>query len=115
MKLVVFADEERQRFLKPILSARGGYALHDSYDSFIRALPQGPWDAVLVAHKGAAGMQSVRAARILLQRVPVVWFSDDSGFLEESYRMGCVFFSAEAITQDQLWAALARCESERGN
>ncbi len=115
MKLAIFAEPGRQSYLAPLVKARAESVFYDDYDRFIRALSQGDWDAVLVAHKGAAGMQSVRAARILLRQVPVAWLTDDGGFVEESYRVGCTFFSAEVITQDLILAALQRCESERGN
>ncbi len=68
---------------------------YESYDNFIHKLPQ-----------------SVRAAKILLHRVPIIWFSDDSGFAEGSFRNGCVYFSAEAITEKILYAALGRCGTE---
>ncbi len=115
MKLAIFADKERQSFLEPILkpgAVSAGVAeceFYESYDNFIHKLPKSGCDAVIVAHKGAAGMQSVRAAKILLHRVPIIWFSDDSGFVEESFRNGCVYFSAEAITEKILYAALGRC------
>ncbi len=119
MKLAIFADKERQSFLEPILKPDIpnllGYEFYESYDSFIQGLPKSRCDAVIVAHKGATGMQSVRAAKILLHRVPIVWFSDDNGFVEESYRVGCAYFSTEIITEELLSTALERCRAKGEN
>ncbi len=118
MKLAIFADKERQGVLRPILTpdtgpgALSGYEIYESYDDFIRELPNSRCDAVIIAHKGAAGMQSVRAAKILLCRVPIIWFSDDKGFVEESYRMGCAYFSTDPITKTLLSTALNKCRSK---
>ncbi len=116
MKLAVFADKESRSFLEAFLDPTHeklcGCEFYQSYDSFIQELPGCRCDAVIVAHKGAMGMQSVRAAKILLHRVPVVWFSDDVGFVEESYRLGCAFFSAETVTEKILSAALERCRAK---
>ncbi len=121
MKLAIFADKERQNFLEPILkpdalrTALKGYEFYGNYDDFIRELPRSRCDAVIVAHKGATGMQAVRAAKILLFRVPIVWLSDDSAFLEESYNNGCAYFSADPITETLLSAALNRCRAKGEN
>ncbi len=116
MKLAIFADKERQGFLEPILGPASRelseYEFFEDYDDFIKGLPNSRCDAVLIAHKGATGMQSVRAAKILLYRVPIIWFSDDNGFVEESYRNGCVYFSTEAITEGLLSTALNKCRSK---
>ncbi len=119
MRLAVFADEERRGSLELILRSdsvsHSVSEFYDSYDGFIQGLPQSKCDAVIVAHKGAVGMQSVRAARILLHRVPIVWLSDDNGFVEESYRLGCSYFSTEEISAGLLSSALERCNVKGEN
>ncbi len=84
------------------------YIFFTSYDDFISKLADTDPDAVMIAHSGALGMQAVRAAKILLHRVPTVWFSDDSGFVEESYRLGCCFFSSEPLSEKIFTAALKK-------
>ncbi len=111
MKLAIFADDVRKEQLKPLLPAEE-CVYFDSYDDFIMNVPSSGCDTVIVAHKGATGMQGVRAARILLFHIPIVWLSDDNGFVEESYRNGCAYFSAEAITEKLLLTALKRCGNE---
>ncbi len=119
MKLAVFADRERQACIAEVMSRtdmRKLYALcryYGDYDEFICKLPRQEWDAVLIAHKGALGMQAVRAAKILLHRIPIAWLSDDAAFVEESYRLGCTYFSADPITENLLSATLDRCKHER--
>ncbi len=121
MKLAIFADRERRQSLEPLLATGGRcpgvseYAFYESYDDFIKELPRTQCKAVIVAHKGAMGMQGVRAAKLLLYRVPIVWLSDDNGFVEESYRNGCAYFSTGDITKQLLSDALRQCEFERRN
>ncbi len=118
MKLAVFADEIRREQLGTLLQANGiaerleTVSFYKNYDDFIMDVPNSTCDAVIIAHKGALGMQGARAAKILLFRVPIVWFSDDNAFVEESYRIGCAFFSADAITEKLLSIALGRCEAK---
>ncbi len=118
MKIAIMVDRERKPLLDPILRSEAfadrasRIDWYDDYDGFIRGLPTSRCDAVIVAHKGATGMQAVRAAKILLFRVPIVWLSDDSAFVEESYNNGCAYFSADPITEKLLTTALKKCEGE---
>ncbi len=119
MKLAIFADDQRYEQLKNLCGSPGvsgrieATAFYMTYDDFIRELPHSGCTSVIVAHKGATGMQAVRAAKILMHHIPIVWLSDDSAFVEESYNNGCAYFSAEAITEKLLSSALKRCENER--
>ncbi len=118
MKLAIFADDQRYEQLKDLCGSPGvagrieAIAFYMTYDDFIRELPGSGCNSVIVAHKGATGMQAVRAAKILLFRVPIVWLSDDSAFVEESYNNGCAYFSADPITEKLLTTALKKCEGE---
>ncbi len=118
MKLAIFADNQRYEQLKDLCDSPGvaerikATAFYMTYDDFIKELPRSGCNSVIVAHKGAVGMQAVRAAKILLHRVPVVWLSDDSAFLEESYNNGCAYFSAEPINETLLSKALNRCRTK---
>ncbi len=121
MRLAVFADDQRYADLKDLCRSSGiaerieAIAFYMTYDDFIKELPRSGCNSVIVAHKGAVGMQAVRAAKILLHRVPVVWLSDDSAFLEESYNNGCAFFSADPITKTLLSTALSKCRAKGEN
>ncbi len=116
MKLAIFTDKQRYEQLRNLCDSPcvvekvKTTAFYMTYDDFIRELPHSGCNSVIVAHKGAVGMQAVRAAKILLHRVPIVWLSDDSAFLEESYNNGCAYFSADPITENMLQFALKRCE-----
>lgn len=79
------------------------------YDSFISNLGEGPPELVLVTADGAAGMEGVIAAKSLLKNVPVVWFSNDSGFGAQSYRLGCAYFHPKPVSAEILSAAIAKC------
>ncbi len=83
--------------------------IYDTYDDFIAGFPQDDASAVIVARHGADGMESARSAKIMQPDVPLIWFSDDQDFGVESYRIGCDYFSADAVTETLLTAALARC------
>ncbi len=121
MKLAIFADETRAEQLTLLLQTTGiaerlkNVFFYKSYDDFIVNIPNCGCNTVIVAYKGALGMQGARAAKILLHRVPIVWFSDDNGFVEESYRIGCAYFSTDTITENLLNVALKRCENERSS
>ncbi len=121
MKLVVFADETRHGQLDMLLQKKDiaermkNLCFYRNYDDFIVNLPRSICNTVIIAHKGALGMQGARAARILLHRVPVIWFSDDSDFVEESYKIGCNYFSAEPLTEELLNSALNRCSEMKGD
>ncbi len=116
MRLAVFADESRYEQMNQlcenadIASRVESVVFYSTYDDFIMNLPRSGCTSVVVAHRGATGMQAVRAAKILMHRVPVVWFSDDSAFVEESYQLKCAFFSPGLITEELLNAALNRCQ-----
>ena len=79
------------------------------YDSFISNLSEGMPELVFVTADGADGMEGVIAAKSLLKNVPVVWFSDDSGFGAQSYRLGCAYFHKKPVSPQILSAAIARC------
>ncbi len=118
MKLAIFADECRHGQISQlcenadIASRIKSIVFYNNYDDFIMNLPRSECNSVIVAHKGAIGMQAARAAKVLMYRVPVVWLSDDSAFVEESYRVKCAFFSPEQITERVMTTALDRCQSE---
>ncbi len=121
MKLAIFADETRAEQLTLLLQTTSiaerlkNVFFYKSYDDFIVNIPNCGCNTVIVAYKGALGMQGARAAKILLRRVPIVWFSDDNGFVEESYQIGCAYFSAETITKELLNLALNRCIELKGD
>ncbi len=83
---------------------------YESYDDFIQGFPKDPIQTVIVARRGADGMECARNAKLMRPDIPIIWLSDDNGFGIESYRIGCAFFSADTLTEDLLIAALKRCE-----
>ncbi len=119
MKLAVWADDSLRHELQVLLMGESLSArvkkpvYYRSYDDFIGNLPQVGCDAIVVACRGAEGMESARAARILLPHTPLIWLSDDRGFGPESYRIGCTYFSASPMTEHLLKTALDKCDRER--
>ncbi len=118
MKITIFThDEEVGRFekLTAELSCSSKRPLecvyYVTYDDFIKGFPMDESQAVVVARRGADGMECARNARLMQPTVPLVWLSDDEGFGTESYRIGCAYFSAGQITEDLLSTALNRCEN----
>ncbi len=113
LKFAIFADSEQRDVLRqqlPRVRPTDAGIFYRSYDDFLSGLPDCSCDAVLVAQAGALGMESVRAARILLPTTPLIWLSDDRGFGPESYRAGCSYFSADPITHELLEQALKQCQ-----
>ncbi len=115
MKIAILTDESRAAVLKEMIHSfrmldRTPSCIHfNSYDDFIAGLSERSYHMTIVAQNGAGGMESVRAAKILLPEVPLIWLSDDKAFGPESYRVGCAFFSAAPITPELLRSAFSRC------
>ncbi len=115
MKITFFAhSEELPHYEKLLRSLPEGispieYTVYDDYDDFISGFPNEESQAVIVARRGADGMECARSARVMKPNVPLIWLSDDRGFGVESYRIGCAYFSAAPITEQILSTVLARC------
>ncbi len=88
---------------------------YETYDDFIKGFPRDTSQAVIVARRGADGMECARNAKLMQPAIPLVWLSDDPGFGIESYRIGCAFFSAEAISEKLLSTALNKCHAKGEN
>lgn len=118
MFITIFTHKEQVQYFEELMTAlsRAGSPfeckIYDTYDDFIAGYPQDNASAVIVARRGADGMESARNAKIMQPNVPLIWFSDDQGFGVESYRIGCAYFSADAVTASLLTIALERCENE---
>ena len=79
------------------------------YDGFIARLAEEAPDCIVIAKDGADGMEGVIAAKSVCENVPVLWFSDDSGFGVQSYRLGCAYFHKKPVSPQILSAAIAKC------
>ncbi len=114
MKIAVFTHREDvlqyEKLLLALPTGISEYILYDDYDDFISGFPQDKSCAVIVARRGADGMECARSAKLLKPEIPLIWFSDDKGFGVESYCIGCAYFSAIPVTEELLSAALARCQ-----
>ncbi len=111
MKISVYANENKRQLLQELLKQYTDKLIfYEDYDTFISEFPNAGSKLLIVARDGADGMESVRAARILLPQIPMIWFSDDNGFGPESYRVGCDYFSALPISEEILEKAIKRCE-----
>ncbi len=114
MNIAVFTDDGKRELLDrairglQIPGRQPRCILFDDYDEFIGGLSSSGCQMMVVARPGAEGMESVRAARILLPEVPLLWFSDDKGFGPESFRAGCSYFTAEPLTEDLVRHAFFR-------
>ncbi len=116
LKLTVFTHREEAAEFKELINSLSDSReislecnYYDNYDDFIRGFPRDESQAVIVARRGADGMECARNARLMCPHIPLIWFSNDKAFGIESYRLGCAFFSAEPITEKTLKTALLRC------
>ncbi len=119
MKITIFTHAEEvpgfEQLMAALSNARGmplECNYYETYDDFIKGFPRDKSQAVIVARRGADGMECARNAKLMRPSVPLVWLSNDNGFGVESYRIGCAFFSAEPLTHELLSTALARCKSQ---
>ena len=111
MKISVYANQCKREKIQDLLKQHTDQLVfYEDYDTFISEIPTAGSQVLIVARDGAEGMESVRAAKILLPRTPVIWFSDDNGFGPESYRVGCNYFSAQPLSEEILEKAMKRCE-----
>lgn len=79
------------------------------YDEYLDEMKRITPHMVFVYEKGADGMEAVIAAKSLHPRTSVIWFSNDAGFLPESYRLGCTYFTAEPVTDEVIRQAIKLC------
>lgn len=79
------------------------------YDGFVTELSESSPDCIVITVNGAEGMEGVIAARSICEHVPVLWFSDDSGFGVQSYRLGCAYFHQKPVSPQILSVAIAKC------
>ena len=69
--------------------------------------------AVLVLMEKAAGMEGVIAVRRIYPGLPIVWFSNDSGFAPKAYRLQVNYFALLPINEDKINTALRKCGLNR--
>ena len=65
--------------------------------------------AVWVMMEKAAGMEGVIAVRRIYPNIPIVWFSNDSGFAPQAYRLHVNYFTLMPINEDKIMTALKKC------
>lgn len=65
--------------------------------------------AVWVMKENAAGMEGVIAVRRIYPRISVVWFSNDSGFAPQAYRLHVDYFALMPADKDKIYTALKKC------
>ncbi len=118
MKITILTHTEQVPGFRQLMASLSGSfktpldcSYYESYDDFIRGFPRDTSQAVIVARRGADGMECARNARLMRPSVPLVWLSDDRGFGIESYRIGCTYFSAERVTEELMSAVISKCKS----
>ena len=116
MTVIVYGNQSDRSMLQKAVSDMTEYCYrnisvcgYSDYDIFIDRLRGSPPEVVIVTADGADGMEGVIAARNILERVPIVWFSDDKGFGAQSYRLGCAYFHKKPVSPQIISAAIARC------
>ncbi len=86
------------------------YKQVDDLEQFDSLLVEWGPSLLIVLADGASGMESVYRARQRLPDLPIFWFSDDTGFSMQSYRLECAYFSTKPATSEKIDRALRRCE-----
>ncbi len=108
IRISVYTHDEATDGLSKLLAPAAEYSFYTNYDDLISGLPNDKCEAVMIARNGAEGMESARAVKILCPSIPIFWFSDDSGFGAESFRIGCAYFTSAPITKEAINTALER-------
>lgn len=82
-------------------------------EELLYRMRDGCCDAVVVALRGALGMESVLGVRDINGAVPLIWISDDAVFAMQSYRMRVDMFLQHPVTADQVARAFRVCVEKR--
>lgn len=70
------------------------------------------YDAVVVAMRGVAGLQTVRSLREADMMRPLLWIADENEYALFSYRYQVTFFMLNTEDQEALRDALQRIKEE---
>lgn len=80
---------------------------HCDYTIAEELLPAGARAAVVLSD-GAAGMEAAMIIRRLCPQLPLIWFSDDSTFAVQAYRLDAAYFAQKTHMKDRVACALKR-------
>lgn len=78
----------------------------DCYDAFIEDIAKTKYTMIIVVCDGAAGMEAVIAAKNIAPKTSIIWFTNDTDFGTQSYRLGCTYFDVKPLTHRKLSSAL---------
>lgn len=117
MKLCIYGTNQDKQIIIDIISKLPTYAyrklsftLQSEYSEFIREIRENDFDVFIVTMEDAAGMEGVIATRKLKADTPVIWFSKDSNFVAQSYRLSCTYFGVKPITKELFSTAMKKCK-----
>ena len=77
-------------------------------DELISSLMKKSPAAVFVIMEKAAGMEGVFAIRKIYPEIPVAWFSNDSGFAAQAYRLNVDYFTLMPVNEGKMKMALKK-------
>lgn len=113
MNILIYGQTDEQNALESMIENCGPmqyrkieFSKPTCYDDYLEEMKRIIPQLVFVYVQGANGMEAVIAAKNLHPKAAVIWFSDDVGFLSQSYRLGCSYFSAEPVTHELVMTAL---------
>lgn len=116
MSILIYGSKPDQQHIQNLLQSCATHPLSfaqpvhpQSYDQYIAHLRSQKFRAIFVHECGAAGMESVRAAKLLCPDTPVIWFSDDHLFHQHSKRLSAAYFAVHPICKHHIDAALQCC------
>lgn len=116
MKILIFCEEHRQyEDLTCVihgscvgLTTVSHIQWTPTYDEFRRDLVKQAYDLVIVAEKGAMGMEICISTRKVRPNIPLFWFSDDPVFATQSYRLNCTYFGSLPVSVQVMANAFRR-------
>lgn len=120
MNIVIYGEFYKRKPLVELIESCGMmqyrkicFFIPNDYDEFLQELKHVLPQLIFISYDGADGMEAVIAAKNLHPDAPVIWFSNDEGFVSQSYRLGCTYFSAKPITCELVQNAILRYSIER--
>lgn len=107
MNIAICAGEEDCRLLRERLDGLPAEAFTRRED-LLYAMRERPFNVVIVALPGAVGMETALGARKFAPDAALIWASDESAFIAESYRLRAAMFLTLPLKEEQVGEALRR-------
>ena len=115
LNILIYGDEKDKDVVLKMLEASPSisyrqkkYIYHSDYDDYLQALKECEPELIIVIENGEQGRCAVNEALKVEPEVARLWFSDNKGYVTESYDLQCTWFAPKPLKQEILDKALAK-------